>query len=243
MDACSTRCSRRPANAGRILTFVVDDGSCSASRVGMQATQEALQKFVNEQMRPDDLWPSTRREAAQHLAAIHVRQAQLLRVAKKIRWYPPRGVCANDGTGDFFDRAQVTGGTKFRANPVEFETAAERASRANTENRLRDNQVVGLVGVLRYITRGLQRVPGRKTVFLFSDGIPLLSSDSRQRGAPNTTPLVTLREGDSGSAMRDLIDFANRASVVFNTIDVRGLQAPALALPTTLITSGTRRDR
>ena len=30
------------ANAGRILTFVVDDGSCTASRVGMLATQEAL---------------------------------------------------------------------------------------------------------------------------------------------------------------------------------------------------------
>ena len=217
----------RAANAGRILTFVVDDGSCSASRVGMQATQEALQKFVTEQMRSDDLVAIYQtRSGSSILQQYTSDKSQLLRVAKKIRWYPPRGVCANDGAGDFFDRAQVTGGTKFRANPVEFESAAERANRTNTENRLRDNQVVGLVGVLRYITRGLQRVPGRKTVFLFSDGIPLLASDSTQRGAPNTTPLVTLRQGESGGAMRDLIDFANRASVVFNTIDVRGLQAP-----------------
>ena len=216
-----------PANAARILTFVVDDGSCSASRVGMLAAQQALQKFVTEQMRPDDLVAIYQtRSGSSMLQQYTSDKAQLLRVAKKVRWYPSRGTCANDGAGDFYDRAQVTGGTKFRANPVEFESDAERASRANTENRMRDNQVAGLVGVLRYITRGLQRVPGRKTVFLFSDGIPLMSQDSTPRGAPNTTPLVTLRQGESGGAMRDLIDFANRASVVFNTIDVRGLQAP-----------------
>ena len=215
------------ANAARILTFVVDDGSCAASRVGMLATQEALQKFVTEQMRPDDLVAIYQtRSGSSILQQYTSDKAQLLRVVKKVRWYPARGICANDAGGDFYDRAQVTGGTKFRANPVEFESDAEKANRVNTANRLRDNQVVGLVGVLRYITRGLQRVPGRKTVFLFSDGIPLLAQDSVQRGAPNTTPIVTLRQGESGGAMRDLIDFANRASVVFNTIDVRGLQAP-----------------
>ena len=217
----------RPANAGRILTFVVDDGSCSASRIGMLAAQEGLEKFVNQQMRPDDLVAVYQtRSGSSVLQQYTSDKTQLLRVVKKIRWYPPRGVCANDGAGDFFDRAQVTGGLKDKGIPVEFESAAEKANRANTENRLRDNQVVGLVGVLRYITRGLQRVPGRKTVFLFSDGIPLMASDSTQRGAPNTSALVTLRQGESGGAMRDLIDFANRASVVFNTIDVRGMQAP-----------------
>src|SRR5687768_5451515 len=42
-------------NAGRILTFVVDDGNCASSRIGMMAAREALEKFVKEQMRPNDL--------------------------------------------------------------------------------------------------------------------------------------------------------------------------------------------
>ena len=217
----------RAANGGRILTFVVDDGSCSASRVGMVAAKEALEKFIGEQMRPDDLVAIYQtRSGSSVLQQYTADRSQLMKVAKNIRWYPPKGVCANNGSGDFYDRAEVTGGTKFRAAPVEFESAAERANRVNTENRLRDNQVVGLIGVLRYITRGLQRVPGRKTVFLFSDGIPLMSTDAQQRGAPGASPFITLKPGESVAAMRDLIDFANRASVVFNTIDARGIQAP-----------------
>jgi len=43
------------ANAARILTFVVDDGNCAASHLGMTASKEALEKFINEQMLPDDL--------------------------------------------------------------------------------------------------------------------------------------------------------------------------------------------
>ena len=44
-----------PGNAGRVLTFVVDDGNCFSSRLGMEASRRALEKFVSEQMRPDDL--------------------------------------------------------------------------------------------------------------------------------------------------------------------------------------------
>jgi VWFA-related protein len=217
----------RAANAGRILTFVVDDGSCSASRVGMVAAQEALEKFVVEQLQPNDLVAIYQtRSGSSILQQYTSDKSQLMRVVKKIRWYPPRGVCANSGSGDFYDRAEVTTGLKYKGNAVEFESEANKVNRVNTENRLRDNQVVGLIGVLRYITRGLQKVPGRKTVFLLSDGIPLLATESQQRGAPGTPALVTLRPGDSVGAMRELIDFANRASVVFNTIDARGIQAP-----------------
>ena len=215
------------ANAGRVLTFVVDDGNCSASRVGMMAAQQALEKFIVEQMRPDDLVAIYQtRSGSSVLQQFTSDKSELVRVARKIRWYPPRGVCANEGTGDFNDRARVTTGMKPDATQIDFESDAERAKRNATENRLRDNQVVGLVGVLRYIARGLQRIPGRKTVFLLSDGIPLLSTDAQQRGAPNSPAMTTMKPGDSAGVMRDLIDSANRAGIVFNTIDVRGIQAP-----------------
>jgi hypothetical protein len=82
-----------------------------------------------------------------------------------------------------------------------------------------------LIGVLRYITRGLQKIAGRKTVFLMSDGIPLFETSSELKG-PTNSPMSTMKIGDARLVMLDLIDSANRASVVFNTIDVRGVLNP-----------------
>lgn len=214
----------RLENAGRVLTFVVDDGNCSASGLGMMAARQALEKFVNEQMRPDDLVAIYQtRSGSSVLQQFTSDKAQLMRVVRKIRWYPPRGMCSNEGTGDFFDRARSNTSSKtVNGIPGTFESEMDRASRNKIENRARDNQVVGLIGVLRYITRGLQRVSGRKTVFLLSDGIPLFATESELRG-PANSPMATMKISDAGGVMRDLIDSANRASVVFNTVDVRGV--------------------
>src|SRR5690606_34100061 len=52
-----------------------------------------------------------------------------------------------------------------------------------------------------------------KTVFLLSDGLRLQQLDEKGR----------MSAGDQWQQMRDLIDLANRASIVFNTIDIRGV--------------------
>lgn len=217
----------RPENAGRVLTFIVDDGNCLSSRLGMLASRQALEKFVSEQMRPDDLVSIYQtRTGSSVLQQFTSDKVLLRRVIEKIRWYPPAGMCANDATGDFFDPARLTTFDKDRDTGARnIESEADRANRNKIENRATDNQVAGLIGVLRYVTRGLQRVSGRKTVFLLSDGIPLLSTDAEQRG-PTHSPTATTRIGDSLGVLRDLIDSANRASVVFNTIDVRGVLVP-----------------
>jgi len=214
----------RPENAGRVLTFVVDDGNCFSSQIGMRASREALEKFVNEQMRPDDLVAIYQtRSGSSVLQQFTSDKAQLMRMVRNIRWYPPRGMCSNDATGDFFDPARITSGNNLVGDkPVNFESERDRANRNKIDNRIRENQVVGLIGVLRYITRGLQKIAGRKTVFLLSDGIPLFESSSELKGSSNS-PMSTMKIGDARLVMLDLIDSANRASVVFNTIDVRGV--------------------
>ncbi len=214
----------RPENAGRVLTFVVDDGNCSSSQLGMMASRQALEKFVNEQMRADDLVAIYQtRSGSSVLQQFTSDKAQLMRVARKIRWYPPTGMCSGNATGDFFDPARTTSGNSMRGGaPVNFESDTDRANRNRIDNRTRSNQVVGLIGVLRYITRGLQRVAGRKTLFLLSDGIPLFETASEQKGTTNS-PMATLKMGDARFAILDLIDSANRASVVINTVDVRGV--------------------
>ena len=61
---------------------------------------------------------------------------------------------------------------------------------------------------------GLASLPGRKAVVLFSDGFQIIQRDER-----GYTQLSRGRE-----FIRILIDMANRASVVFYTMDARGLE-------------------
>jgi VWFA-related protein len=216
------------ANAARILTFVVDDGNCAASQLGMMASKQALEKFINEQMLPNDLVAIYQtRGGSSVLQQYTSDKAQLLRVARKIRWYPPQGMCSNAATGDFFDPARPTTFMKPGGVITNIESEADRRSRTQIENKARENQVVGILGVLSYITRGLQRVAGRKTVFLLSDGLPLMSVDPETRG-PESNPTIMMTPSNTQGVIREVIDSANRASVVINTIDVRGVRIPGV---------------
>ncbi|HLK68324.1 MAG TPA: VWA domain-containing protein [Bryobacteraceae bacterium] len=69
---------------------------------------------------------------------------------------------------------------------------------------------VGTLGAIRYVVDGLRELPGRKTVVLFSENLQLF-----HRNDPD--PRVM-------DGVRNLVDAANRASVVIDTIDTRGLQ-------------------
>ncbi len=197
----------RPGNAGRIVTFIVDDGNCLASQIGMTAAREGVIKFINEQMLPNDLVSIYRTRGGSSLLQQYTSdKTQLMRAARRIRWNPPQGSCVSYN-GDFFEptRDDSTGKSTGQGS---FETDANRKTREQIEDSLRDNQAVGTIGVIRYVMRGLGKIGRRKVVFLLSDGLPLRTREGRNRQAFD--------------ALRDLTDAANRASVVFNTIDVRG---------------------
>ncbi len=197
----------RPENGGRIVTFIVDDGNCTASQIGMTAAREALSKFVAEQMLPNDLVSIYRTRGGSSLLQQYTSdKTQLMRVARQIRWYPPQGSCDGYGGDIFAARVDSTGKTSGQGT---FESAENRKSREQIEDSIRDNQTVGTLGVIRYVVRGLGKIGGRKVVFLLSDGLPLRTRTGTNRQAFD--------------ALRDLTDSANRASVVFNTIDMRGV--------------------
>jgi len=204
----------RPGNAGRLITFIVDDGNCAASHQGMIAAEEGLEKFVKEQMQPDDLVAVYQTRAGSSVFQQYTSdKAQLLRVIRKIRWYPPSGTCALSD-GSFSEAARANTFNRMTPNGVRsvaIESEEERQRREASEDSSRNNQIVGTIGVLRYALKGLAKVGGRKVVFLLSDGMPL-----RSRGG------AILSATD---VLRDLTDFANRASVVINSIDVRGVSS------------------
>jgi VWFA-related protein len=196
---------------GRVITFVVDDGNCRASSSGIRATREALDKFLAEQMLPEDQVAIYQTRAGSSISQLYTSDKALLqRTVSKIRWYPNAMGCpSNDGS--YFEAGRVNtsviqGATGMKA--INEENAAERQRRELTEDRGRDQQVQGTIGVLRFALRGLERLPGRKVMFLMSDGMPYRARNSEML--------------DSIFFMRDLTEMANRAGVVVNTVDVRG---------------------
>jgi VWFA-related protein len=202
--------ARVPVN-GRLLTFIVDN--CNTSWTSMRFIREALIKFVEKQMLPNDAVAIYQtRGGASLVQQFTSDKAQLLQIIRKVNWIPGAGC---DNNIDFFQttRADVT--IKASGNGLKsFESPADRARREAAEDSRRDAQTVGIIGVMRYVVRGLERIGGRKVVFLLSDGIPLRSRDGS---------VLRVRE-----ALRDLTDLANRASVVFNTIEPRGVDSPDL---------------
>ncbi|MCY7376866.1 MAG: VWA domain-containing protein [Pyrinomonadaceae bacterium] len=112
----------RPENAGRLITFIVDDANCTASFIGMNATKDALKKFVGEQMLPNDVVAIYRTRGGSSLLQQYTSDKnQLLRVARQIRWYPPSGSCSGYN-GDFFEASRVDATTRRISERGTFES-------------------------------------------------------------------------------------------------------------------------
>jgi VWFA-related protein len=198
---------------GRVITFIVDDGNCAVTQIGMRASREALEKFINQQMQPSDLVAIYQtRNGSSMLQQFTSDKTRLLAVARKIRWYPMLGAC---GSGDIFENARSDNTMSTTGKGAgTFGSDDDKKRRESDEDRQRDRMTVGTLGVIRYVIRGLARVGGRKVVFLLSDGISVRARDGQ--------PLETR------NVLRDITELANRASVVLNTIDARGLFDPGM---------------
>ena len=186
---------------GRIITFVIDDGNCLATADGTASIRDAMRKFVREQMLADDRVAIYRTRGGSSLLQMYTSNRDVLN--KKIDKISliPTGNC-----GSAFDPVRDKSTIKITGSGVDsFESAADKLARKDMENRERDNQVIGTVGVMRFVVERLKDVPQRKIVFLLSEGI-LAGFDTR-----------------AGDALRELADKASRASVVINTMSAKGV--------------------
>jgi VWFA-related protein len=221
----------RPEQVHRALALVVDDLRMSAEGIAM--TRQALRKYVDEQTQPGDLVAIIRTSGGMGaLQQFTTDREQLHAAIERIRQIARSGARASAFTSvNMLDRieSQVTEGLA-----VDTESSADRRRREGSiagasqsslggVNRVRVEGIdefrdtlfaVGTLGALNFVVRGLRDLPGRKAVVLFSDGISIFSSDSSS-GDRNERVL---------QALRQLVDRANRASVVFYAIDTRGLQ-------------------
>jgi VWFA-related protein len=212
----------RPDQIKRTIALVVDD--LGTSFESTYYVREALKKFVNEQMQPGDLVAIVRTSAGVGaLQQFTSDKRQLYAAIERVRWYPS----GRSGIGAFapissFDEPQ-TSTTRLGRSTLETQSDTSTPSMDDQARAFREEIfVVGTLGAINYVVRGLKDLPGRKAVVLFSDGLPIFQRDSG--GGFSSS-------GNSGrvlDALRRLADLSNRSSVVIYTMDARGLQTLGL---------------
>jgi len=202
----------RPEQVTRTIALVADD--LGLSFTSAVTVRDALRKFVDEQMQQGYLVAIIRTGAGMGaLQQFTSDKRQLYAAIDRVRWNPAgrAGISAfapiqnssvNPGANSDAAIESLGGGGGNLSN--------RRAGNEDSAAQLRDDIfAVGTLGALNFIVRGLRELPGRKSVILFSDGIPLYTRE--------TTNFRVL------DALRRLTDLANRSSVVIYSIDARGL--------------------
>jgi VWFA-related protein len=204
----------RPADVCRTIALVVNDLGLSFPSVVF--TRDALKKFVDEQMQPCDLVAvfQTGKEIGT-LQQFTSDKRQIYAAIERVRYNHLGG-----GGMDVFDPVEPDmlpkGGVGGSAIKEQRAAQGDPESDPDLLKLRRQVSTVGALSTLRYVISGLEQVPGRKSLVLFSDGIPLsfsLSLEDASSLAGEQTVRLTQK----------LIDAANRASVVVYTVDPRGL--------------------
>lgn len=203
----------RAENVRRTIAIVVDDLSMSFASI--KNTRDSIKRFINEQMEDGDLVAIVRTGSGIGLYQQFTSDKSiLLRAIDNIRFNLAARV-------DVFEpitqslKEQLNGvkgsdgGTKDYSADIqrEQEMAAMQRNFSGYVSR------AGTFGTLNFIVRGMREMPGRKSVMFFSDGFAMFERD--KDGRPSTAP--------DESSLRQLIEFANRSSVVFYTLDPKGL--------------------
>jgi len=202
----------------RTLALVVDDLALSFDSV--VRVREALKKWVNTEMQEGDLVALIRTSAGMGSLQRFTMEKQVLSTAIDLIRYQPGKV----GVSSF---APATGAPppvvnpetgEIVVNPETGQIVRDAIDRSIFEDELEHAYTVGSLGAIQYVIRGLQDLPGRKSLILFSESMKFTYLDGstlvRSTSQTNAT---------SDARIRKLADEANRSSVVIYAIDPRGV--------------------
>lgn len=205
----------RPEQVRRTIALVVDDLALSFESTHF--VRQALRKFVDEQMREGDLVAIIRTGGGiGALQQFTSNKEQLYAAIEKVRWNP-----IGSGKIGAFAPIEATPLERSKAmgNQVSDEQLQEEKNRDQNFSDFQGSVfATGTLGALNYIVRGMQNLPGRKSVMLMSDGFKLFTKT--ENGFTEGSRIL--------ESLRRLTDLANRASVVIYTMDARGLQTLGL---------------
>jgi VWFA-related protein len=222
----------QPGDVRRTIAIVVDDLNLSFASV--YYTRQALKKFVDQQMLPSDLVAIVRTGGSVGALQQFTSDKSLLYAAiEKIRWNPLgssvdslASVSQNDtDVSERFTTESTmiaSGDSKHYVlvHPHQYEDEVQEASKKAAKNAVSEQDSIYAqtsLGAIRYIISGMAKLPGRKALMLFSDGLAVGSISEK-------TGISTVFDH-----LRDVADAANRSSVVVYTFDARGLKSMSIA--------------
>jgi VWFA-related protein len=198
----------------RVVAFVVDD--LTIPFADMATVRQVLLDFVDNKMQQGDLVAIVRTVGGKGLLQQFTSDKQLLR----------RAISQLNYTSNYysrFDNPDPPGLTEVDLTPpgggtasVSSNTAAANDALAKDVTDETTNTMRGLIGLstANSVIDSLRQIPGRKSLVLFSAGVPFLQTNSTG-GLYATVSQVLDR----------LKDNALRSGVVVNTMDPRGLNA------------------
>jgi VWFA-related protein len=213
-NASATKTSASPSTitrnqVRRTIALVVDDLGLSA--VSIQDVKKALSRFVADQMRSGDLVAILRTgEGVGLLQQFTVNRDLLNAAIERLRWNP----VGRAGAAAALSQAGKRFEEKNKDHPL---------LDADLEQQRKIYFALGTVSSLQFIVRALGALPGRKSVVLFSDGLPLFTMKEEDDLSPSTRVWNVLDRRVRDAAL-DLAKTANRAATVIHTIEARGPQ-------------------
>ncbi|HET8783224.1 MAG TPA: VWA domain-containing protein [Pyrinomonadaceae bacterium] len=204
----------KPGDPRRTLAIVVDDLGLSAS--SMSDVRRQLRKFIDEEIQPYDLVAIIRTGTGIGALQQFTNDKRLLtRAVDQLRWNhcSRAGINVLPPSQDILELGttdQVCGGFSFFAT----------------------------MRALKYIIDGLAELPGRKSLLLMSDSLPIESQDAdfynggRSAGIDDTMTRVV--------ALHRIAERAIRSSIVIYSIDTQGLQPTGITAADRI--GGTSRE-
>ncbi len=209
----------RPEQVRRTIALVVDDLGLSYESI--YQVRRALKKFVDEQMQPNDLVAIIRTGGGTGSLQQFTSDKNILYAAiEKVRWNPigRAGITAFAPVEPTLQEQIAANGATPRTNTTETTDANIQAEkdRMTAFGKLREDIFsVGTLGAINYVVKGMDELPGRKSIMLFSDGFSICTDSDIKNDAE--------RCGRLRDALQRLTDLCNRAAVTIYTQDARGL--------------------
>lgn len=207
----------KPENVHRTIAIVVDDLSLSFGSIYW--VKKALKKFVDEEVQPGDLVAIIRTGTGIGALQQFTTDKRMLAAAvSKIKFNTSGSATVASYEPIRPTLMEVVNATRSEGDTRDLsdQINKENAMKSEIDQARQRTFTYGTLGALDYIIRGMKELPGRKSIVLLADGLKMF--DREENGVPKIS--------DTMNDLRALIDRANRASVVINTMDARGIIAP-----------------
>jgi VWFA-related protein len=197
----------------RTIALVVDDLALAADST--VRVRESLKKWVDTQMQPGDLVAVIRTAAGMGALQQFTNDRRLLYAAiEQVQYHLGRV-----GVASF---APIAGSKLETILPEADDSGTQEVStEADTtlfNNEIQQAYMLGSIGAIQYVLKGLRDLPGRKSMVLFSENMKFTYLEG-----PGLVNTEFTSKGVVGERLNRLIDEANRSSVVIHAIDPRGV--------------------